>query len=271
VVVDDAGDTLRLPAPAARIVSLAPSATETLVALGAAGRLVARTDFDADPAVASLPSVGGGLDPSLETLVTLGPDLVIGWHTAGANPVRDRLRELGVPFLALRTTDTADIFRSITVLGDVSGRAEHADSLLGAVRADLDGIRASVAGRARPTAFFVLSDDPPMTVGPWTFHVQLIEVAGGRTAFPDVTGQPQYVSLEEVVRRQPEVVLVPLGGGREERLRALRSRPGWRELRAWEAGRVVALPADTVHRMGPGIVRTARLFRDALHPGLASP
>jgi iron complex transport system substrate-binding protein len=269
VVVDDAGDTLRLAAPARRIVSLVPSATETLLAVGARDRLVGRTDYETDPAVLALPSVGGALDPSLEALVSLRPDLVVGWHTAGGTPVRDRLREMGIPFLSLRTTDTADVFRAIGVLGRAAGRDAAADSVAAAVRAELEAVRASVAGRPPPTVLYVISDDPPMTAGPWTFSVQLLEVAGGRTAFPDVTGQPQYVSLEEIVRRQPEVVLVPLGAGAEARLRALSARPGWRELRAWEEGRVVAVPMDRVHRMGPGIAETARIFRDALHPGAA--
>lgn len=266
MVVDDAGDTVRLAAPARRIVSLAPSATETLLALGARAQLVGRTDYDVEPAVAGLPSVGGGIDPSLEALLALSPDLVIGWHTAGGSPVRDRMREMGIPFLAVQTTDTADVLRAVGVLGRAAGRVREADSVAAAVRTELAAVAASVEGRRRPSVLYVLSDDPPMTAGPWTFTVQLIETAGGRTAFPDVTGQPQYVSLEEVVRRQPEVVLVPAGPDGEARLRALRARPGWRELRAWDAGRVVALPADQANRMGPGIAETARLFRDALHP-----
>lgn len=268
-VVDDAGDTLRLPAPARRIVSLAPNATETLVAIGARPQLVGRSDYDTGLGVDSVASVGGALDPSLERLVALRPDLVIGWHSAGANPVRDRLREMGIPFLAVRTTDTADVFRTIGVLGRVAGRAASADSVAAAVRAQLAAVRASVAGRPPRTAFFVVGDEPLMTAGPGTFTVQLLELAGGRTAFPDATGQPQYVSMEELVRRQPEVVLLPMADGGEARVAELAKRPGWRELNAFRAGMVRALPMDRVHRMGPGIGETARLFRDALHPDLA--
>jgi iron complex transport system substrate-binding protein len=268
-VVDDAGDTLRLPSPAQRIVSLAPNATETLVALGARPQLVGRSDYDTGLGVDSVASVGGALDPSLERLVALRPDLVIGWRSAGANPVRDRLRELGIPFLAVRTTDTTDIYRIIGVLGRVTGRDASADSVSAAVRAQLAAVRASVAGRPPRTAFYVVGDEPLMTAGPGTFTVQLLELAGGRTAFPDATGQPQYVSMEELVRRQPEVVLLPVGEGGEARVAELSKRPGWRELNAFRVGTVHALPADAVNRMGPGIAETARLFRDALHPDLA--
>ncbi|HEV3049232.1 MAG TPA: helical backbone metal receptor [Longimicrobium sp.] len=268
-VGDDAGDTLRLPSPAQRIVSLAPNATETLVALGARPQLVGRSDYDTGLGVDSVASVGGALDPSLERLVALRPDLVIGWRSAGANPVRDRLRELGIPFLAVRTTDTTDIYRIIGVLGRVTGRDASADSVSAAVRAQLAAVRASVAGRPPRTAFYVVGDEPLMTAGPGTFTVQLLELAGGRTAFPDATGQPQYVSMEELVRRQPEVVLLPVGEGGEARVAELSKRPGWRELNAFRVGTVHALPADAVNRMGPGIAETARLFRDALHPDLA--
>lgn len=268
-VVDDAGDTLRLAAPAERIVSLAPNATETLVAIGATPRLVGRSDYDTGLGVDSVASVGGALDPSLERLVALRPDLVIGWHSAGANPVRDRLREMGIPFLAVRTTDTTDVFRTIGVLGRVTGRTASADSVAAAVRAQLAAVRASVAGRPPRSVFYVVGEEPLMTAGPGTFTVQLLELAGGRTAFPDATGQPQYVSMEALVRRQPDVVLVPVGDGGQARVAELSKRPGWRELNAFRAGTVRALPADRVHRMGPGIAETARLFRDALHPEAA--
>ncbi|HEX5870571.1 MAG TPA: helical backbone metal receptor [Longimicrobium sp.] len=268
-VVDDAGDSLRLASPAKRIVSLAPNATETLVAIGALPQLVGRSDYDVGLGVDSVASVGGALDPSLERLIALRPDLVIGWHSAGANPVRDRLRELGIPFLAVRTTDTTDIFRTLGVLGRVTGRDAAADSVAAAVRAELAAVHASVAGRPRRSAFYVVGDEPLMTAGPTTFTVQLMEIAGGRTAFPDATGQPQYVSMEELVRRQPEVILLPVGQGGAARVAELAARQGWRELNAFRAGTVYALPADSVNRMGPGIAATARRFRDVLHPELA--
>jgi iron complex transport system substrate-binding protein len=268
-VVDDAGDTLRLASPATRIVSLAPNATETLVAIGALPQLVGRSDYDTGLGVDSVASVGGALDPSMERLVALRPDLVIGWHSAGANPVRDRLREMGIPFLAVRTTDTTDIYRTIGVLGRVTGRDAYADSVADGVREQLAAVRASVAGRPPRTAFYVVGEEPLMTAGPTTFTVQLLEIAGGRTVFPDATGQPQYVSMEELVRRQPEFVLLPMETNDMERLAELGRRPGWRELNAFREGKVRMLPASQVNRMGPGIGATARLFRDALHPDLA--
>jgi cobalamin transport system substrate-binding protein len=263
--VDDAGDTVRLARPARRIVALMPSATETLLALGARDRLVGRTDFDAGLGLDSLPSVGGGLDPSLETLVSLQPDLVIAWRTERPE-LADRLRALGIPVFSLATEDTADVFRAIAGLGRLTGRGAAADSLAASIRGELEAVRASVAGRPRPTVFYMAWYDPPITAGPETFIAQLVGVAGGRSAFPDAKQLWPNVSLEEIVRRQPEVLLVPAGEQAQARLESLRTSPGWRELRVFHNGRAVLLPAELVNHPGPNLGRAARAFRDAIHP-----
>lgn len=264
-LVDDAGRTVTLPRPARRMVALIPSATETLLALGAAGQVVGRTDFDKGPAVDHLPSVGGGLDPSLEALVALRPDVVIGWAEAKNPKIRERLAELGIPLFTVQITDTADVYRTVASLGRLSGRARAADSLSASLRGELEAVRASVADLPRPRVFYVVWYDPPMTAGPGTFVSQIVEVAGGRTVFPDVQGDWPNVSVEELVRRQPDVVVLPTGETRD-RLEELRRTPGWSELRALREGRVALLPADLLNRPGPHLGRAARRLRDALHP-----
>lgn len=263
-VVDDAGDTVRLSRPAHRIVSLIPSANETLLALGAGDRIVGRTRYDEAPELAALPSVGGGLDPSLETLVSLRPELVIAWASEKRSAVRYRLEEMGIPVFAVDPQDTADVFRSIHALGALTGRSPAADSLAASIRGELEEVRASVAGRPRPSVFFVVWNDPPMTAGPETFVAQLIGVAGGRTVFPDLRANWPQVSMEEIVRRQPEVVVLPVGEDGALSLERLRDAPGWRDLRAVREGRVATVPADLVSRPGPHVGAAARALRDAI-------
>jgi iron complex transport system substrate-binding protein len=262
-VTDDAGRVTRLERPARRVIALMPSATETLLALGARGQIVGRTDFDRDPAVAALPSVGGGLDPSLEQLVALRPDLVIGWETEKPQ-LRERLLEMGIPVFAVRTTDTTDVFRAIGNLGRLTGHSPAADSLAARIRGELEAVRASVAGLPRRSVFFIVWNDPPMTVGPGTFVAQLIGVAGGRSLFPEARQPWPTVSLEEVVRRQPEVVLVPVGESGAPRMDV--TGPGWRELSALRERGPALLPADLVNRPGPRLGEAARRIRDAIHP-----
>jgi len=267
-VVDDAGRTVTLAHPARRIVALIPAVTETVIALGAGERLVGRTDYDKGPAVERLPSVGGGLDPSIETLVSLHPDLVLGWETSGRTELRDRLTALGIPVFAIKTEDTTDVFRSIRNLGRLTAREHAADSAAAAIRRGLDEVRASVAGAPRPSVFFMVWNDPPMTAGPKTFVSQVIEVAGGRNAFADQAALWPNVSLEEIVRRQPGFVVVPVGEQGTVRLDALKTAVGWRELRALREGRGVSVPAQVVNQPGPHLAEAARAMRDAIHPEL---
>jgi iron complex transport system substrate-binding protein len=266
VVVDDTGDTLRLPRPARRVVSLIPSANETLVALGALDRIVGRTRYDEMPELASLPSVGGGLDPSLEALVALRPDVVVAWASEKRSAVRERLEEMGIRVLALDPQDTTDVFRTVKSLGALTGYGRAADSLGAEIRRELEAVRASVAGRPAPTVLFVVWHDPPMTAGPKTFIAQLIGVAGGRTVFPDLEANWPQLSMEEIVRRQPDVVILPVGENPAQTVERIRSAPGWRELRAVREGRIATVPANLTNRPGPYIGEAARVLRDALHP-----
>ncbi|CAA9367595.1 MAG: Vitamin B12 ABC transporter, B12-binding component BtuF [uncultured Gemmatimonadetes bacterium] len=266
MATDDAGKQVRLPRAARRVVSLLPAGTETLVALGAGDRIVGRTRYDDLPEVAHLPSVGGGLDPSLEALVALQPDLVLAFETAGGSRIRARLEELGIPVFAIAPQDTTDIFRNLERLGQLVGRDAAADSIARHVRAELDAVRSSVRGRQTPTVFYVVGIDPPMTAGPQTFISQLIGVAGGRTSVPDVQALWPQISLEEIVHRQPDIVLLPVGKDSAASLARLRSEPGWRELRAVQQGRIATVPADLMNRPGPRIGEAARRLRQALHP-----
>lgn len=270
-VTDDAGQTVRLERPAARIVSLIPSATDLLVAMGARAQLAGRTDYDRDSALAALPSVGGGLDPSIEALVALRPDLVISFETQGDAALRTQLRGLGIPVYGLAAQDTADVFRALGNLGTLAGRRPGADSVATAIRGELEAVRRSVAGRPAPTVINVAWVDPPMIAGPTTFLSELVRVAGGRPAFEDLKQEWPQVSVEEIVSRKPQVVIIPGGAGAEFSADALRAAPGWRELAASPGTRVAEVPVAVINRPGPRLGEAARALRDAIHPGLAAP
>ncbi len=268
VLVDDAGRTLRLSRPAHRIVSLMPSATETLVALGAGGQLVARTTYDTLAPLRTLPTIGG-LSPSSERLLATRPDVVIALAEATDERLRRDLESVGVPVFSLRAQDTADVFRNMDMLGRLSGHGPAAASLAARLRRELAGIAASVAGRPRPSVFYVVWNNPPMTAGPNTFVGQILSLAGGESIFSDVRENWPTVGLEQVVRRQPEVIVLPSGEMRGDRVERLAAQPGWRDLQAIQHGRVIRLPVDLLNRPGPRLAEAARALRDALHPELA--
>lgn len=267
---DDTGAMVELDRPARRVVSLVPSGTEILFALGAGDRVVGRTDYDRGAEVLALPSVGGGLDPSLERLAILEPDLVITWAEAGQSSLRAQLEPLGIAVFGLRSQDTSDIYRAIARVGHLVGRDSAAAALASRIRDELDAVRASVAGRTRPRVAYLVEHDPPMIAGTGTFITQLIAVAGGDPAFPDVTSLWPQVSLEELVRRQPDVLLVPDLESLGPVIARLPATAGWREMRAVREGRVERVPADLLSRPGPRIGEAARAVRDRLFPDAAA-
>ncbi len=249
-----------------RIVSLIPSATETIIALGAGDRLVARTEFDTDPALAHLPEVSGGLTPSLEHLMMLSPELVVAWPDNASRSVTARLGELGVEVYSPEIQDLADIYETTRGLGRTLGLETAADSLVAALQEELESLKRAVAGRERPSVFYVVWLDPPATAGPGTYIHELIEIAGGRNVFSDAPAMWPQVSLEEVVRRQPDIVILTKGEASSPDPERLRSAVGWRELRAVRAGRVTQVEANLFNRPGPRVAEAARRLSELFHP-----
>jgi iron complex transport system substrate-binding protein len=265
-VVDDGGFKVELPRPAQRVVSLIPSAMETLIAIGATKQIVGRTRYDTAPEVAALPSVGGGVDPSVEAMVNLHPDLVITWESDKRQEVRQKLMTLGIPVFILRTQDTTDIFHGIASIGRLTGHDSAATAVATSVRATLDSVRTSVVGKPVPSVFYVVYNDPPMTAGPNTFIGQVIGLAGGRSIFADETKNWPNVAMEEIVRRDPDMLVVPVGEFKTNALERFSKMAGWRDLRAVRTHRVVAVPSDLMSRPSPSIAEASRVLGRVFHP-----
>lgn len=265
-VVDDAGLTVRLEKPAQRIISLIPSATETLIAIGAAPQIVGRTRYDVAPEVMNLPSVGGGVDASVEAIAALKPDLVVGWESDKRQLIRSKLIALNIPMFILRTQDTSDVFHGMKNLSHLTGHDTTGARVLADLRADLDSVKQSVTGLQIPKVFYVVFNDPPMTAGPGTFIAQLISLAGGKSVFDDLTANWPNVAMEEIVKRDPDIIVVPVGEFKGNSLDRFRKMQGWRTLRAVREGHVVTVPADLLSRPSPNIGRAAHVLRGAFYP-----
>jgi iron complex transport system substrate-binding protein len=256
----------RAAEPPQRIVSLIPSATETILALGAADRLVARTSFDVDPALAHLPSVGEGLTPSLELLTTLEPDLVVAWPDNASRSVIGRLESFGARIYTPQVQTLTDLRRATEELGEILQLEEAADSLIVSIDAELEAVRAAVDGLERISVLYVVWYEPPTTAGSGTYIDELITIAGGRNIFADAPGLWPQVSMEEVVRRQPDMVLVSQTEDSPIDLESLASTVGWRELSAVREGRLIHVEANLYNRPGPRVAEAARRLAALLHP-----
>ncbi len=211
VVVDAAGAEHRFERPPSKIISLVPSATETLLALGVGPRLVARTDFDTAAAVVHLPSVGGGLDPSLEVLVVHEPDLVIHFLGPNSAATASRFAEFGIPSLAIRPDGIDDVRMIMRLLGRVTGEVALADSLVRTIDATLVRVAEAVRGRPPVRVAFLLGGAAPYAAGPGSYVHQLLTLAGGRNVFADLGQLYAPVSLESLVVREIDFILLPEG------------------------------------------------------------
>lgn len=264
-LTDDAGHAVQLAAPARRVVSLVPSVTETLIALGAGDRIVGRTEYDHDSSLAAVPLIGRGLSPSVEAIIALRPDLVVVWASDKRGDLRGQLDNAGIATIALSVQDTSDVFRVVRLMGTALGRQAAGDTLLASLRASLKETASIAAQRSRRRVFYVVYNDPPMTAGPGTFIDQLLDIAGADNVFRDATSNWPTVSLEEVVRRDPDIVVLPVGEMSAQIGERLRSTAGWRDLRAVKNGCLALVDADLVNRPGTNVAIAARRLEVLLH------
>lgn len=265
-------------APPQRIVSTAPSITELLYALGLGDRVAGVTRFCRYPPEAqSKPKIGDYTSPNLEAIAALKPDLVI----IQTNPVHlaDRLRALRLHVLEVDQENIAAIYKSIRQVGDATGTERAATQLGDSIREGLARIRARVEGKPRVRMMFVIGRSPErldglVVVGRASYLNEMIEIAGGANVFGDAQAAYPEVSLEEVMARNPEVI-VDMGdmsdtvGVTEQHKRNVIAL--WNRiptLAAVKQHRVFAVASDMYVVPGPRVIEAAKAFAEMLHPGL---
>ncbi len=257
--MDDAGDTVAVPIPARRVVSLVPATTELLFAIGAGSAVVGRTAWCDWPAAAlRVPSMGDGIQPNLEAILAQKPDLVVLYPSGQNVTAFRRLRELGIPALRLRTDHLADVPRLAKLLGYATGHEREADSLVQAYESELDAATVRSDPDTIPV-FFLAWDKPTMTVGQGSFLTELLARAGAANVFADVVGSSEVVSVEAVAARNPRIVLT-LGADAPRDL----DRSEWRVVPAVRDGRVVHTEGSEFSRPSPRAPLAIRELRAAL-------
>jgi iron complex transport system substrate-binding protein len=256
VVRDDLQRDVRFSSPPRRIITLLPSLTETVCALGACGRIVATDRYSDWPsAVASLPKAGGIDDAQIELIVSLKPDLVL---LSRSQRITGRLQELGIASFALETDRYADIARTIDVIGEIIGERERAVRLAESIDTEVRQLGAQALRRRRgdgPTVYFEV-DRAPYAAGPDSFIGELLARLGTRNIVSADLGAFPKLNPEYVVREDPDVIFVTAGESPH-----LVERPGWNRIRAVRENRICSFaPAvsDTIVRPGPRVVTGMR-------------
>ena len=266
-VTDDLGREVTLTAPPERIVTMMPSHTETVCALGACGSIVGVDEASNYPIeVNDLPQLGNAFAPNVEAIVALEPDLVLVDEWSG---LAESLSALGLTVYAGTPQTYAEVFDMFALTGRLLDRETEAALLAGRSRGTIGSISKLTSTATVPSVYFEI-DATPYSVGPGSFIGELLTKAGGRTIVEAGQGDYPQLDPEFVIAADPEVVILadaPFG----ESVETLAARPGWDGLSALSTNRVVPLTSeqvDIVNRPGPRIVEAVELLAHLLHPGL---
>jgi iron complex transport system substrate-binding protein len=272
-MTDALGRTVALERPAKRIVSLSPSVTEILFAIGAGSCVVGRTEFCDYPAEAlSLPAVGGfsGATVSVERIVALRPDLVI---VSGDMHQRliPLLEAVSIAVFAVEPQDFREVYATIEALGRLCGYEAGAADVVSDMEAKLDRVKTAKAkpapaadrgGEKRlPSVFWVLFSPPLMTAGGGSFVNEVITLAGGRNIFGDSGELWPQVSIEQVLARKPDWIL----GGADLNMDAILFAPLLKNLAAVKNRRIALIDADSAYRYGPRLADAVAEIAGILH------
>lgn len=249
-VIDDAGRSVRLSAPAQRIVSLAPHITELLFAAGAGDRVVGVSQFsDYPPEAAVLPQVGGGAGLDLEAIIGLQPDLVVAWQSGNSAGQLRQLERLGVTLFYSEPGMIDSIAANLERLGRLSGTETLAAAAARAFRDAVQSLRLRYAGREPVTVFYQVWEHPLMTVNGEQLISDWIRLCGGVNVFEDLSELAPVIDVEAVLQADPQVLIAGRYRGSDDGWRGPWLR--WPQLRAVANGHLYTVPAEMIARQTP--------------------
>jgi ABC-type Fe3+-hydroxamate transport system substrate-binding protein len=263
-LTDEMGRKVVVPDHPHRVICLMPTVTDTVFELGAGDDVVAISDYTKYPAAAlKKPSVGDLIKPSIETILSLHPDLVIGMQPKGPMEVTDQLERAGIPIFLVSPHGIAGIFQSIESVGMALNRTPQADALVHSLQRRVDAVRARTKDLPAPRVFMPIWYDPITTIGKNAFITEVIEAAGGRSVTDDLTSEWPQISMEVVLERAPDALLLVRGG--KTTLQVLQDRPGWSSMTAIKARRAYYVD-DRINFASPVAIDALEDLAKQFHP-----
>ena len=231
VVTDETGRTVTVPDHPHRVICLVPSITDDVFALGAGDDVAGVTDYVMYPEEAKKkPSVGSIRTPSTETMLALKPDLILGSPRENEQAMLDQMQRLGIPVFLVAPHGLQGILKSVGFVGVALNREAEAAGLNARLQGRIDAVRASTRGKPVVSVFMPVWYDPVITIGKGAFITEIIAAAGGRSVTDDLEQEWPHVSIEIVLARAPESLLLVRGG--KVTLDVLKDRPGWSQVPA---------------------------------------
>ncbi len=271
-VIDQLGRTVALHARPQRIISLAPSNTEILYALGLADNIVGVTKYcDYPPEATEKPNIGGYSTPNIEEVVAKSPDLILA-TTIHDSKVIPQLEDKGLTIVAIAPKNLDEVLEGIRLVGEVTGKGVEADKLVTEMESRIQTITDKIdqiPEDQRPQVFYLTWHDPLKTSGQGTLNDELMRRAGGRNIFPEVVGT-QTVDFETLVARNPQVMIagIGMGTGEDKTLQFLQTEPRLQDTDAAIQGRIYGIDMDITGRAGPRIIDGLEDYAKCIHPDL---
>jgi len=248
-----------------RIVSLAPSVTETLFAIGADDRLVGVTSYgDYPPQARKIPRVGSFIYPSIEAVMAKQPDLVVGVRGGANRDIMLRMRNLGLKVEIVSVDSLSDIFTTIRFLARLVGREAAGEQLLSSIQAQINQVRRTIAGTKRRKVLLVVGHRPLVAAGKGTFVDELITLAGGENIAGTAHSAWPHLPLEYVIAQAPKVIIE--GGMGTERESQGKHWADLRSIPAVKEGRIYPYPSDKILRPGPRVAEALEEIARLIHP-----
>lgn len=265
-VVDDSGNRVTLPAPAERIISLAPHVTEQLFAIGAGAKIVGAVEYSDYPDEAkAIPRIGGYSRFDLERILALKPDLIIGWESGNGVQLQ-RLEQLGLTLYRSEPRRLDDIAAGMEKLGVLAGTEPAAREQAGKFRRRLASLREATRGKAQRTVFYQIWNSPLMTVNGDDLINEVISLCGGKNIFAELPVMTPKVSEEAVIAANPEVIIASgMGRERPEWLEEWRK---WPQLKAVKQKRLYVINPSIIQRATPRLLDGAEVMCRFIHPEL---
>jgi len=262
---DDVGHIVVLPQVPRRIVSLAPSLTEILFLIGADSSVVGVTDYcDYPDAAKSKAKIGGMLNPNIERILALQPDLVLMSGSGNMRSDFEKLTSAGTSVYVSYPRSIDAVFKSIVDIGELTGKRRRADSLVAKLQIRRDSLVRQACTRKKETVLMILSLNPLVAIGPKTFLSELVTTANGENIVRDSSTAYPVLSREEILRRQPDVIIATNDIVRSTN-DILAPYPEWKSLSAIRNRRVAIVDASIVSRPGPRIIDGLEAIIRAIH------
>jgi iron complex transport system substrate-binding protein len=265
-VTDDLGHSVRFTTPPQRIISLAPALTEMLFSLGLDDRIVGVTDYcNYPPAAMTKPRVGG-LNPNLEKIISLHPDLIVAVAGIYQNQSLARFEQFHVPYFTVDPSSIEKIFETIFVLGKITGTEETAAEEVRQLRNRLNAVQQKDFAESRPRLLYVVDEEPLISVGKGSYLDDLIRAAGGVNITGGLEKAYPVVSMEYVIQQDPQVIILAMDADQILTDQEKQHWSRWSSLSAVRDGKIYKVNRDLLNRPGPRILDGIEELARLIHP-----